>query len=231
MMLADNILGYLRNGKMTMWTWWSLQDIVDPSAAATDSALECIILNGTKTQKYWASSHFYRFIRPGARQVSSSSTDATLELVAFQHQQNNCLTIELVNKTAVSKTVNNVNITGMTKPATFECHESDTINKRVMTSVSSAGPITVPANSIVTLVSGTYRGTPSSVRPQDPRSMHGQTAAGLATRGARSEYFTLRGQRLPANISLARTAQGIVLERTVDAGVEAVKRIASVNGN
>jgi O-glycosyl hydrolase len=177
MVLGRNILSFLRDGKISAWTWWSLQDICGTNGCeATDSAGYCLILNGTKTQKYYTSSHFYRFIRPGARQVQSTTSDAQVQVVAFRHQANDCNSIVLINTVAGTKTVN-VTINGGTAPSQFLQVTSTSAAKLTRSTVGLTG-ITLPGNSITTLVSGQYAHTVQvgTVAPETRRAAGGAVA-------------------------------------------------------
>jgi hypothetical protein len=69
----------------------------------------------------------------------------------------------LVNTSSSTKTIN---VGGVNVPSQFEWHVSNATQKRVMSTVSNTG-ISMPGNSIGTLVSGQYRGTePVAVQPQ-----------------------------------------------------------------
>lgn len=211
MTLGRNILSYLKGGKMAAWTWWSLQDVV--SDPATDPGNYCLVISGSKTAKYYVSSHFYRFVRPGARQVGSASNDGQVEVVAFRHPTTNCVTIVLINTAGVDKTVN-VTGAGVTS---FEMHVSTSASKRVKTTSVGTTGITVPASSVVTLVNGQYSRTEpiSATRPV-------VDAAGLARQGMRRasvSVFTLDGREVsPAQVNAMR------------AGTMLVQRITLVNG-
>ncbi len=194
MSLANSILRYLRDAKLTAWTWWSLQDIVcttGEGCEASELGEYCLIMNGSPTAKYYSSSHFYRFIRPGAVQVASSSDDNEVQVVAFTHPANNCIAVVLRN-TGGSKTVN---ITG-SGVSSFEMHASTEAAKRVRTDVGASG-ISIPASSVVTLVNGTYRGTEPAVALEQPMPA---VRAPLARAAARVEYYTLTGQRVAGTL-------------------------------
>jgi O-glycosyl hydrolase len=153
MTLAGNILSYLRNGRITVWTWGSVQTICGSAGCeATAAGDGCLIMNGTPTAKWYAARHFYRFIRPGARQIASTSNDGEVEVVAFRHDANACWTVVLRNRGAGAKTVS---VSGADVPSQWTMEVSTASTKRVQSTVGSTG-ISVPATSVVTLVSGQY---------------------------------------------------------------------------
>lgn len=202
MVLARDILKYLREGRMTMWTWWSLQEVV--SDITTAEGVSGLVLNGTPTAKYYASRHFYRFIRPGARQVASTSSDAELQVAAFHHVANNCRTVVMVNTGSSEKTVN-VNGFGTSQ---FLMEVSTETSKRSQQTVSATG-ITVPARSIVTLVSGTYAHTePVSIKNRPSASTIRAVPAQIA---GRARTYALNGRSIRNDVPRMR---GVVIQAT-----------------
>jgi glucosylceramidase len=156
------------------------------------------VINGVKTAKYYTSSHFYRFLRPGAVQVSSSSNDAEVRVVAFRHPANNCISIVLHNSGTSSKTVN-VSGAGV---SSFEMHTSTSASKRVRTDVGASN-IAIPASSVVTLVNGTYRQTEPAVAFGTPAASVKVPAAG---RASSTQFYTLTGQRVAGSAGATRTS-------------------------
>jgi len=192
--LARDILKYLRDGKMAMWTWWSLQDICGAAGCeATAPSEYCLIANGTPTAKYYASRHFYRFIRPGARQVASTSGNASLQVAAFRHEAHNCVTIVLLNTSSSALTVN---LSGSGLPATYTMETSTASAKRVQSTAGLSG-IAIPATSIVTLVSGQYSHTEPLTGVRSRQAQCRAVSPGLVQR-AGAQYYTLAGRAVTA---------------------------------
>lgn len=150
---AKVILSYLRNGKISLWTWWILQAPGDNSYAGNLHA------GGRATLKWHVSRHFFRFIRPGARQVRSTSNDSEVLTVAFWNEGGQCFTVVLVNMSTSAKTVNGISVSGGSAPATFERITSTATEQNVASTVGASEQITLPAQSVTTLVAGTYRGS------------------------------------------------------------------------
>lgn len=191
--LANNILSYLRNGKMALWTWWTLQHVTDTDFSSYTGAGGCLIVNGTGTDKYYASSHFYRYVRPGARQIGSTSSNSSVKVVAFYHEANDCMSIVLLNSggaTSVS------GITGGNVPAQFEMVTSTADAKLQRSTVSSGSSIALPASSITTLVAGTYRGSGTHViqEPAHRRAVDRVPRGALRSR----RVFSLDGRQVLA---------------------------------
>jgi hypothetical protein len=105
-------------------------------------------------KKYNASKQFYRYIRPGASRMETSSPDSNLFITAYYHAGNNTHTIVILNSASSSKTVS---ISGSNLPAAYDMYvTSATQNNQLTTNVAATG-ITIPARSVVTLQAG---GTP-----------------------------------------------------------------------
>jgi hypothetical protein len=164
MLLAERILMYLRNGRISLWTWWTLQHVTTQDLSTYSSAGGCLIVNGTGTDKYYASSHIYRYIRPGARQIQSSSNNSNVKVVAFYHPINDCMSLVLINTGGAT----NASVSGANVPTTFEKVTSTSSQKLVRSSVPASGPIALPASSITSLVAGKYRGTTPVVYSRPP---------------------------------------------------------------
>lgn len=150
---AEKILSYLRDGKMAAWTWWTF-------GGGGANYEYSIWADSLPTLKYYITAHFARYIRPGARQVASTSNESLLKTVAFWHEQKQCLTIVLTNNSTTARTVDNLSISGGSVPDQFEKITSVHNNYLQHSIVNRTDQISVPANSIVTLVAGNYRGTP-----------------------------------------------------------------------
>ncbi len=167
--------GFLRNAKGSVWTWWAVM-VDDPESES------CLIRSGEPTDMYHTSRHYFRYIRPGARQVASTTSDTNVHVVAFYHEQFDCMSIVLVNATASPYTVDG--ITGPGVPAHFRRVVSTEDTKTTRDSVDASDDIVLPAKSITTLVSGTYRGT------RDIQQAARPPAAGTAVRSERHPPVT-----------------------------------------
>jgi glucuronoarabinoxylan endo-1,4-beta-xylanase len=213
MSLGQSILSYLRGGRMTLWTWWSLQDICGTAGCEATALSEyCLLANGTPTAKYYVSRHFYRFIRPGARQIQSTSSDAQVEVVAFKHDANNCWTLVLRN-TGGAKTVN---VSGTNVPATFSMEVSTSTAKRQWTASVSRTGISIPGSSMVTLVSGNYAHVlPVSVEGQ---SAYHATVCGRFVDGVTAVRIYAADGRLVRTLDRSAVAVGRLIWDRRDAG-------------
>src|SRR5690606_13848632 len=67
--LAQDVHAGLYYGNMSAWVWWQ--------GSQLDGIGEFNLMNGTTAgKKYYASKHFYRYIRPGAVRVKAESSDS-----------------------------------------------------------------------------------------------------------------------------------------------------------
>ncbi|MBD3241895.1 MAG: hypothetical protein GF331_15000 [Chitinivibrionales bacterium] len=191
MTLAGNLLSYLRDARITGWTWGSVQHVCGAAGCeeTSDNSIG-LLINGTPTDKYYVSRHFFRFIRPGARQIASSCDDNELDVVAFRHAENDCWTVVLRNSAGGAKTVD---LSGAGIPGEWTMEVSTASTKRAQSTVGSSG-ISIPGTSVVTLVSGQYAHTEpvSAARhARSPRAVRTAAAARMA-----GPSYSLSGRRI-----------------------------------
>ena len=187
MVLARAISRSLRDTKVSAWVYQAIQTTCTTGDAAKAYGL---MADGTPTAKYYASLHFYRYIRPGARQVASTSSDSSVLVVAFYNADDSCHTIVAVNGATGTKTITGISGDGL--PSRFEKVASTESEKIVGSTVDAGGPIELPPSSITTLVAGRYRhtGTTPVVNEFAPRRRAG-TVRGAAKR---ARVYTLDGR-------------------------------------
>ena len=184
----------LRIGRIATWLWWSLMNSVS-SDIHTHNTTHCQMVNGQPTDKYYITSHYARFIRPGARQIKSESSDTSkVKVVAFYHEDHDCMSLVLTNPTASAATVS---LSGANLPATFEKVTSTSAAKLQRTTVAGNEPISLPDSSVVTLVAGAYRntGVADDTRVVAPSGSAGFTSPAVAD-AVRMEILTLGGRRV-----------------------------------
>jgi O-glycosyl hydrolase len=149
MTAGKRILGALKYGQIQAWIWWSLMKV---SSNVNDSDNHQLIWNGIPHGKYWTSINFFRYIRPGAVQIGSSSDDNQVGVVAFNHAALNRMTIVLVNDATGSKTVT---LNGSGLPATFNVYRNSLSQENMdLAAMSSTASISLPGKSFTTLYSG-----------------------------------------------------------------------------
>jgi O-glycosyl hydrolase len=202
MTLARHILGYLRNAKISAWIWYTL---MSNSGGGDSSNTYGLMADGAPTDKYYTSCHFYRYIRPGARQVASTSDDGQVSVVAFWHEQNTCLSLVLMNNSGSARTLTAINGSGL--PAQFEKITSTSSAKLTKSTVNRTDQIQLAANSITTLVDGTYRSTENVAVAARPTATNRGSTAPRADLSV-SAVYTLDGRsvRTPNAAATRRTA-------------------------
>jgi hypothetical protein len=149
--LALDIMSGLNYGNMSAWIWWSGSN--DPSSTNIG---KFSLMNGlNKGKKYYASKHYYRYIRPGAVRVSAASTNSNVFVSAFQHAANGTHTIVLINTSSSAQTVT---VGGANLPGSFTIFRTSASDNCANVGTYSAGSsLSLPGRSIVTLQAG---GTP-----------------------------------------------------------------------
>lgn len=146
--LAIDIQSALIYGNVSAWVWWQGSEV----ASLGDYNL---MQGTTKGKKYFASKHFYRFIRPGATRVklAFNATDGVLGS-AFEHSSLNNFVVVLINSS--DKQVK-ANLAGANVPNEFDYYLSNALDqcKKADAKVAKEN-VLIPAKSIVTLVNGSF---------------------------------------------------------------------------
>jgi len=145
--LAMDIHSGLHYGNMCAWVWWQ------GSQGTMD---EFCLMSGTTTgKKYSVSKHFYRYIRPGAVRVKSTTDDPDFFVTAYVNSARGTNTIVIINSGSEDKAVT---LTGSDLPATYKMYRTNatTDNCTFIKEVGSGTTTSfaVPAKSIVTLQAG-----------------------------------------------------------------------------
>jgi glucuronoarabinoxylan endo-1,4-beta-xylanase len=147
--LAQDIYAGLYYGNMSAWVWWQ--------GSQLDGIGDYNLMKGTSAgKKYYASKHFYRFIRPGAVRVNATSTEPeSIFITSFTHDTNGTLSIIVINSGAKDRLVK---IEGSDLPANFDLYRTTAgeDNCNLIGKVYSGNDSTflLPARSIITLQSG-----------------------------------------------------------------------------
>ncbi len=143
--LAQDISAALFYGNLSTWVWWQGSKL----GGISDYSL----MKGTTTgKKYHVSNQFYRYIRPGAVRVKSSTTDAELMVSAFENTTINSHTIVIINPSSSAKSIS---FGGNNLPAEFTMYRtSSTENCINIGTVNSNSYFNIPAKSAVTLIAG-----------------------------------------------------------------------------
>ncbi|GEM_PF-893415 len=92
---GKRILAALKFGKVSAWMWWSV-GAPDWETNTRNGFTHNGIPSGDRP-KYWTSKNFYKYIRPGAVQIESSTDNDLFGVVAFQHASKKTTTIVSIN--------------------------------------------------------------------------------------------------------------------------------------
>ncbi len=159
--LAQAIFAALYYGKASAWLWWQ--------GSERGAASELSLMQGTNVgQRYYASKHFYRFVRPGARMLASTSDDPKLLAIAFAHDapahgapahgQSGSFVSVLINGAKSEKLVR---LVGAGVPPELDAYVTSANTKLWAKPTRVArDAIVLPPRSIMTLVSGSYLDQP-----------------------------------------------------------------------
>ena len=145
--LAMDIHSGLFYGNMSAWVWWQ---------GSQTTMNEYCLTSGTATsKKYSVSKQYYRYIRPGAVRVKSTSDSPEFFVTAYENSSKGTNTIVIINSGTEDKAVV---LSGNDLPATFKMYRTNasTENCSFIKEVSSgtAASFAVPAKTIVTLQAG-----------------------------------------------------------------------------
>jgi O-glycosyl hydrolase len=146
--LAMDIYSGLTYGNMQAWVWWQ-------GCEAGGITNYSLMSTNTCGKKYYVSKHFYRYIRPGAVRIRSTSDDSEVFVAAFEHEAKRTKTIIIINNGSEARSVS---VQGSDLPSVFtlylttsgkeNCKEAGTIN------TGQDNHFELPAKSVVTLQSG-----------------------------------------------------------------------------
>lgn len=144
--LAQDIHAGLYYGNMSAWVWWQ--------GSQLDGIGEFNLMNGTTAgKKYYASKHFYRYIRPGAVRIKAESSDSNVFITAYRHESNDTHTVVIINSGTSDK---EISLSGDGLPETFEMYQTtaeDDNCSHIGTIITTDGFV-LPAQSMVTLQAG-----------------------------------------------------------------------------
>ena len=141
MSLAKAMYTALRFGNVSAWVFWSLSTGNLDEYSLMDS-------RGFKSKRYWVSKQFYRYVRPGAVRVETSSTDDDLLPLAFTKDELPVLVISNVGTANKAIRVKGDGVS--TQYKVFRTSSSENCEEQVI--VKKGDPVTIPAQGVVTLV-------------------------------------------------------------------------------
>lgn len=176
-------------GNVAAWTRWTW----------TGEVLD----NTTKHPQYAAYKHFARWTRPGAIRIDTQCDDDDVFVLAFNHKQNNTLTVILLN----SGTATTAALTGANIPNSFQAFQSRQAGQYAPSiGAVQKNAISLPSNSMTTLYATGYEESGTSVIYR--KRQRTEAAAQLPHAAARVTVYGLDGR--------------IVDERTVTAAASSI---------
>ena len=155
--LGTQIYTALTGGNISDWNFWGFDNFVDTLK--------------NPNPLYWASKHYYKYIRPGAIRVGCTSGSANILAVAFTHPTNQTVTLVLINNGTSSYCVN---VTGSVLPATFAVYTSSNQRNFEQEPNVTDGLVLLPPSSITTLTGTTASALPPG-QADDPSPVTGAT--------------------------------------------------------
>ena len=202
---ARDIIGCLRYGKVGMYLKY---DLSAHSAGPEWDPDVYYYWQGNKTITYYVAKTISTFIRPGAVQLRSVSSDSASlgALVAFYDEAASTLTVTL----ATGASGQTVSLVGADLPATLEMWVTDRTTNCVNQGDVAAADIVLPANSVVSLFGRGYTPT-GATGATSP--LHGVRR--VAHPGASAAFYSLRGRRIgaPLRASATPVSSGVLLRR------------------
>ncbi|MBD3239584.1 MAG: hypothetical protein GF331_03290 [Chitinivibrionales bacterium] len=137
---ACAIYSALRYANLSLWLWLA------PNNPSWGALQEGMCHHKNKTNKYYVSKQYYRYIRPGAVRIGAESDDASVYALAFEHAGEQTLTVVLLNTSSstVSATVTGVNLPQLTIYRSSETEQCANVG-------TSDGTVALPPKSIATL--------------------------------------------------------------------------------
>jgi len=142
MLLAANIYNAIQYGNLNAWVWWAIAD-------KKSSEVYALIVDGKPTGRYFASKHYYRFIRPGAERIKATSTDDDVLVLGFKNSDIYNYSFVLINKSDVTKQVGMPRIKSARERKVYL--SSDSLRCEIQPNATGR-VISLPAQSIATVV-------------------------------------------------------------------------------
>lgn len=210
--IAVKIHQALTVGNQSAWIYWTFTEAED-SGATSSFALTTESL-GNKAPKYVAFKHFSRSIRPGSYRIGAESgNESEILSSAYWHEEDQTLTIVLINTTDSEKEVH-LHLTDLNFSKQFEVytsHENSYWESSNLQFDGSQGDLMVPAYGVVTLINtSVMTGEEEAIRPTHLR---------LTPNPAKDQVrisWTVVGVR-PVRLTLVNNLGEIVKEKHITA--------------
>ncbi len=166
--LSKSIYLALKYGKISAWVWWQLCEQPHPNP---DDDKYTLMLNEQPTKLYYISKHYYRYIRPGAFQISCSSDDTEVLSAAFKHPDEARITVILINNASSQKTVN-LDMGSYSLPGQFRVYRTTSGLDCADQGTVSNNTFNLPGESVNTLVFEGINNGPTMSHVSDMMVLH-----------------------------------------------------------
>lgn len=176
--LAQAVYSALSFGHASLWLWGQ--------GACYGSPEEQVLMpGGQKGKRFYVLKQFYRWIRPGARMIGTTSSDSSILAVTFTNSASPTFSAVLLNTSSSDKTVT---LNGF--PSQFNAYRTSETENAASLGVITGAEITLPASSVTTVVSVDSVPTDGGVDPDG--GADGKRRIDLSTHGcACAEYQSL----------------------------------------
>ncbi len=112
MIAAKRIMAALNYGNISMWCWWKLSD--------QNPDVQNLLVDGQvtpETVKYYASKHFFRYIRPGYQRVDATSSYPSVGTSVFRKPGTDQFVAVIINDTDQQRVIK---IEGLTSSGKYD---------------------------------------------------------------------------------------------------------------
>jgi O-glycosyl hydrolase len=183
---ASDVIGCLRYGKVSMYLKYGL---TGNSVGMVGSPMEFLYYQGQKTLTYYVCKTIAKFIRPGAVQLRTISSDSTQfnSFVAFHDKTAGALVITL----ATGNDARTVTIKGTNMPSSFDTWVTNASTNCVNQGKVSASNIALAANSVITLYGAGY-----TLPVSTPVVATSRQTGHCARPGQHVAFYTIQGRRI-----------------------------------
>lgn len=180
MSAASVMYGAFKYGKVNLWAWLDYPRPDEPGLFAI-----------TK--------NYSKYIRPGAIQLESTTSDTSVMPLAFRDKATDRLIVVLINRGASQRTVA---MAGMHMPSNVQLYQSTATDRCVDAGSMQSSSITIAANSVNTLVGDNYNPSVAVAN----RSL--RTASRSSPSNSQTVIYRLDGKRVAGELPYSSLESG-----------------------
>jgi O-glycosyl hydrolase len=203
---ATDVIACLRYGKVSMYLKYGLSQ---SDVGMVGSEDEFYYFKGNKTITYYVAKTISKFIRPGAVQLRSVSSDSTefTNFVAFYDENASTLTVTL----ATGDSPQTISLSGTDLPSQFDMWLTTSSVKCENQGTVSPDNITIPANGVVALVGRDYTPPAVATAVDRPAPAAGVNRA-MAVQSDHAGYYSIQGRYLGREAAALSASAGVYLK-------------------